>query len=90
MLPIRADTTVSTCGSVEIAHLEKKEERKMNNWPLRDMCNIGHVSYSMHLAKYAASLTFILQVWCTYTTPEALEQQVMSDDHSPDPFRYRI
>ncbi len=49
-----------------------------------------HVSYSIHLAKYAASLTFILQVWCTYTTPEALEQQVVNDEHSPGPFRYRI
>ncbi len=28
MLPIRAETTVSTYGSVEIARLEKKERRK--------------------------------------------------------------
>ncbi len=62
--------------------------------PLHDMYIIGcqiHVSYSIHLEmKYAASLTFILQVWCTYTTPEALEQQVVIDEHSPGPFRYRI
>ncbi len=33
MLPIRVETTVSTHGSVEIARLKKKEERKkkMNN-----------------------------------------------------------
>ncbi len=31
MLPIRAETTVSTCGSVEIARLEKKERRKKKN-----------------------------------------------------------
>ncbi len=33
MLSIRAETTVSTFGSVEIAHLEKKKERrkKKNN-----------------------------------------------------------
>ncbi len=34
MLSIRAETTVSTYGSVERAHLEKKKERrkkKMNN-----------------------------------------------------------
>ncbi len=35
MLSIRAETTVSTYGSVEIARLEKKKERrkkKVNNW----------------------------------------------------------
>ncbi len=74
MLPIRAETTVSTYGSLEIARLEKKKERKKKNnlevltysslvlprWLLATLTVLVVTEHSLMKVRYPHSLTTVV------------------------------